>query len=412
MYVHPDTPIPRTPNPETNMTHSALTTTDRIALNQILSPYGTAELLQLLLQIRVPVRLDKIFVCNAHTKTAELVSRPVLASYVRQRFEDIQQPSKTIRRVSSFFAVILGLVGVAWSVIKSPKVVQEHAEMSGMLGKFWFELKKIQHWDAADFSLGGHTTVSVSFSSGRDTGNPFVDGISQAAEAAVTDGMAALIQKTGSGEYAAKVKYEVLKRARATHYAQHEKELRPGEYGLTLMVAAMMVNALLYKVLPRPAYVRYAKQAAIPGDDALVMYKGRYDGCLRHIDTRFHLLFERFPRGNAPQSAKQLRYALLQQSRGSRRQLELSHLVRADGTLRVDESEHARAIARTNTWTMYIGDSVHSLSRRLQWSRAASHRTSSRMSHKFRKNTTTRKSSSSSLRRPHASASGRSRRQT
>ena len=159
--------------------------------------------------------------------------------------------------------------------------------------------------------------------------------------------------------------YYILVVANAIHYDKDYNKLTPGIIMCKAIMVLQLINQLIKIVFPKKKYAKYAQQLANPKCDKLEKYCGSYDGCLKNIDRNCHRIFDET---NENEIGK-LRYKLLTM-KGTRRTIELWHLVRADGTMRVNFNEIAHAVATPNTWSKYISDLSFKLHKRV---RGASH---------------------------------------
>ena len=140
---------------------------------------------------------------------------------------------------------------------------------------------------------------------------------------------------------------------------------------------------MLIKIaFPKKNYARYAEQLANPKCDKLEKYCGAYDGCLKNIDRNCHRIFDET---NEKEIGK-LRYKLLTM-KGTRRTIELWHLVRADGTMRINFNEIAHAIATPNTWSKYISDLSFKLHKNVRGASHSVKRSSTKTRATLKKNT-------------------------
>lgn len=322
-------------------------------LHSVFRTMKTPSALQFVQQMRIPVQAIELFTLDHKKETASLRDAGIINHVIVRA---ILHSSPKLRTVWKRFFVY-ATISLAISTFIQTLIFFEEYETYGygqiVILKLKAQLLKKAFWDTwsaqhCPTTFNRHSEMNESVQHVKSIVLQFFDKLKQHYDAYESGKN---LSKNNLATSRRALLLAIHKFANAIIYEKDMHKLAPGIIMLKAIMALQLINQLIKIVFPKKNYVKYAQQLANPKYDMLEKYCGSYDGCLKNIDRKYHLIFDET---NDKEIGK-LRYKLLTM-KGTRRTIELWHLVRADGTMRVNFNEIAHAVATPNTWSKYISD--------------------------------------------------------
>ena len=328
--------------------------TQRYALSRALSTREPEDVLQLLLQLRAPVRVSSLFVLNHKDKTARLRAHKPLVAAAIQAIDEMPHTMDIARRYTFWMMMCATSVFTLWTIRKNRKEWYEQYTLQGTAFQMLSQAKLVELKESLGLTGKWIPIITTNtLDPTRMLGNFVTAKLNAVA--------------LNLGEDALRSGYKGWKQLESKVYNDDAKErfeenknaLLPAVYGIGTLVLVLFINRIARVMLRAPDYVKYVRRMAQhTSADNLSRYRGAYDGCLSHIDDHLHELF-----GATDELRTANLHYLLLTHRGDRRALKLHHLVRTDGSLRKYANEMAHAIAAPESWTMRMSDTVHGVKR-------------------------------------------------
>jgi len=384
-----------------------------LAIYQVLQSMSCEQLLQFAQQLKLPIAPASLFAMNHKQKTAKPLEHRALKNLVAECAIQNQSNIRTLRWAPLYSSIMaVSAMSALFTTAMYHKQHYKYFDVSTTVLRIKAKLLKSSFWDnpppfKATSGTGdmyektkGYIRMvldnfceraanykkKTTLVSELRNGNPFASTLSfhDMKDVGLNPGEGGDLASLGFSEY-----------AQHAYYKENEFLLHPTLFSMKLMMMLFAMNTLFKTVLPQRDYVKYARKLAQPQeDDDDDTYGDSYDGCLRGIDDRYHRFFNRIDRDernllstandHLPRSKRtdvnemtmnHFWYQLFQNP-GSRRQLELWHVVRGDGALRESPNEVAHSIAKADTWGKYFGDGLQrmrNLVRTRKPSRTGSH---------------------------------------
>ena len=333
-------------------------------LHSVFRTMDTPTALQFVQQMRIPIEAIELFTFDHKKKTTSLRNTGTINHVI---IRSIIHSTSKIRTIWNMFFVSATL-GLAVSTLIQTLINYEEFEIYGVGQLIILTLKaqllKEAFWDNWSAQHRPSTTIDVEDSG---TNKPIQHVNINNIKSIVLQFFDTLKKRYDAYESSKRWSpFYISSVASVSNFYEKQKHrLGPGVVMLQAIMVLQLINQLIKIVFPKKKYAKYAQQLANPKCDKLEKYCGAYDGCLKNIDRNCHRIFDET---NEKEIGK-LRYKLLTM-KGTRRTIELWHLVRADGTMRINFNEIAHAIATPNTWSKYISDLSFKLHKNV---RGASH---------------------------------------